>query len=135
MSLSEMCSPKCWSKIRLGKKDGQKERRNQGCWMAMSISSLGLLQHCPVSKNVLPVFPAHLNTPTASVRPASCGSFWNNDVFFTSSLPLSFTCYPVPTFNYHCLYLSRSRIPAGLHGKPPIVLMVSCVQTFVWSGG
>lgn len=38
-SLSEMCSPKCWSKIRLGKKDGQKERRNQGCWMAMSILS------------------------------------------------------------------------------------------------
>ncbi|KAL6463387.1 hypothetical protein MHYP_G00277780 [Metynnis hypsauchen] len=30
-------STPCWSKIRLGKKDGQKERRNQGCWMAMSI--------------------------------------------------------------------------------------------------
>lgn len=104
-------------------------------------------------RKLLPLLPAHLNraTPTAPGRRASCGSFWNNDVnclpafaSFTSALPLSSACYPVPSSNYFSLQLSQelirfqfTQIPTGLQCKPPIVLMVPCVQSTgnctVWS--
>ncbi len=135
----ESFRPQRWDPQSAGQRSGWERRmaRSGGCrveWRCpFCIWALVAL------RKLLSLLPAHLNrvTPTAPGR-----SFWNNDVnclpafvSFTLALPLSSACYPVPSSNHHSLYLSKelirfqfTQIPTGLQCKPPIVLMVPCVQ-------
>lgn len=137
----ESFRPQRWDPQSAGQRSGWERRmarRSGGSW--------DVEWRCPFCvwalvalRKLLSLLPAHLNraTPTAPGR-----SFWNNDVnclpafvSFTLALPLSSACYSVPSSNHHSLYLSKelirfqfTQIPTGLLCKPPIVLMVPCVQ-------